>query len=267
MIGWCHKIGVSISEETLPGYLEPYLGGWSYHMGLLPMYRANDIAFYDRPKIHMFVYLIDPTSTSYETELAYLQAKGVVGDPDRFAAYHYDIGEAMIHKGEGGLMEGKIVPFACDRYLSLCRVDVVNEQARENVFDLDEKGVKRSVTALAGEVAVSAGEDIAVMGVVRPWQLDGNDFTLTRENVYRIGNAVCRVHYRIDDGESRREEDRALMLERIDGDPIGRSVYEFYNLFHIGKEMKGRCIRIRVAACDRGGEHAGADAELVLRVQ
>ncbi len=266
MIEWCHKIGISISEETLPGYLDPYLGSWKYHMGLLPMYRANDIAFYDRPKIHMFVYLIDPTSTSYETELAYLQAKGAVGDQDRFVAYHYDIGEAMLRKGEGGLVEGRIVPFERDRYLSLCRVDVVNERARENVFDLGETAVKRSVTRLDGEVTVSAGEDIAIMGVVRPWQLDGGDFVLTRENVYRIGNAVCRVHYSIEDGEIRREEDRELMLERIDGEPIGRSVYEFYNLFHVGKEMKGKRIKIRVAACDKGGEHVGADATLILRV-
>ena len=28
------------------GYLDAYMGKWLYHMGLLPMYRSNDIALY-----------------------------------------------------------------------------------------------------------------------------------------------------------------------------------------------------------------------------
>ena len=60
------------------------------------MYRACDIAQYAVARIHMFLYLIDPASTSYETELAYLQQQRIVGDPQRFFAYYYDIGEASL---------------------------------------------------------------------------------------------------------------------------------------------------------------------------
>ena len=96
MLAWCDRLGVKMQTNLMPGYLNPYLGTWYYHMGLLPMYRANDVAMYSHARVHMFVYLIDPTSTSYETELCYLQTKQVVGDPSLFKAYHYDIGEAEI---------------------------------------------------------------------------------------------------------------------------------------------------------------------------
>ncbi|MBQ5443930.1 MAG: hypothetical protein IIU29_01975 [Erysipelotrichaceae bacterium] len=65
MIAWCRENGFAIINDTLPGYLEAYLGTWYYHMGLLPYYRSNDIAVYQDAIVHMFVYLCDPTSTSY----------------------------------------------------------------------------------------------------------------------------------------------------------------------------------------------------------
>lgn len=265
MIRWCQSIGCSISNDVLPGYLDPYLGVWQYHMGLLPMYRANDIAFYTRAKIHMFVYLIDPTSTSYETELAYLQAQGVVGDPNRFAAYHYDIGEAVIGRGKPYEQAGKIIPFAEDTYLAVCRVDVVNEKAKENVYDLNEEAVIACHTD-ASTVTVSPEETVAVMGVVRPWQLDKNDFVLTDENVYKITDSVKTVHYtfRVEDTEE--HDERPLLMERIDGQSIGTSVYEFYHLFRIRREWAGKTVTVTVRAADRTGIHPLAVDTITLCV-
>ncbi len=141
MTKWCKEEGFAIINDTLPGYLEPYLGSWYYHMGLLPYYRSNDIAVYEDALVHMFVYLCDPASTSYETELAYLQSKGRVSDPSRFKAYHYDIGEALLGKGRSYEAKGEIKEFR-DEDLWLYRVDLLKGKNPENVFDLREDNLE-----------------------------------------------------------------------------------------------------------------------------
>lgn len=266
MTKWCQDMNFGIINDVLPGYMEPYTGTWLYHMGLLPMYRSNDIALYNGVPIHMFVYLIDPTSTSYETELAYLQSRGTVGDPKMFHAYHYDIGEALVGSGRSYERRGKIVEFPEDEYLALCRVDVVNGKAKENCFNLNEEAVEKMLFDL-DSVTVSAGDTIAVTGVVKPWQLDPGDFRLRPENIYDIGDSVQALHYEIDDGESVRTETRALLMERVDIHPIGSSVYEFYNLFYIDPSLRGKDLSLRITACDKRGEKSGASKKLTLRVK
>ena len=265
MIEWCQENQFSVSNETLPGYLEAYTGTWLYHMGLLPMYRANDIVMYETAQVHMFVYLIDPTSTSYETELAYLQTKGVIEDPKRFSAYYYDIGEAVIGSGRAYERRGRILAFAEDQFLALCRVDVVNEKARENRFDLSEEAVEEMCTDL-NQVTVPAGCTIAITGVVRPWQLDPRAFALRPDNTYEMRDSVCALHYVLDDGETVRRETRSLLMERFAGQSIGTSVYEFYNLFQIDSSLKGKDLTIRLCACDRSGEKNGARGEVTVHV-
>ena len=255
MTDWCQKMNFAISNDTLPGYLETYKGTWLYHMGLLTMYRACDIALYRKAKVHMFVYLVDPTSTSYETELAYLQTQRVVGNPERFTAYHYDIGEALIGEGRNYKQRGKIVEFPKDKYLAICRVDLVNEKAKENCFDLGEESVERMFTDLS-QVALPVGATFAVTGVVKPWQLMPEFFELRRDNTYKIKDSVCEVHYEFDDGQNIQKETRTLLMERIDkGLSIGSSVYEFYNIFSVKPSWKGRTVTIRVTACDKSGEN------------
>ena len=266
MTKWCQEMGFEIADDVLPGYLDPYLGTWLYHMGLLPMYRANDIALYKDIPIHMFVYLVDPTSTSYETELAYLQTQGVVEDPERFHAYHYDIGEALVGSGKPYERRGKIVVFPENEFLALCRVDVVNEKAKENCFQLNEEAVEMMIFDL-DQVTVAAGDTIAVTGVAKPWQLDPSDFRLRRDNTYEISDSVQALHYELDDGETVRKETRSLMMERIDTRSIGTSVYEFYNLFFIDPAWKGKDLTVRITACDRSGEKSGASQQLTIRVR
>ncbi|MBQ8781572.1 MAG: hypothetical protein IJZ72_07875 [Oscillospiraceae bacterium] len=265
MTEWCRQMDISISNDTIPGYLDSYLGKWYYHMGLLPMYRANDIAAYTDPVIHMFVYLTAPDSTSYETELAFLQEQGAVGDKDRFKAYHYDIGEAVIGKGRDYEQQGEIVEFGSS-FLDVCRVDIVSVNARENVYDLSERDVVRSITDLEN-ITVHAGERIAVMGVVKPWQLDRKDFRRTAENIYSIGNSVNSISYLFDDGVQQKKCTRKLMMERICGEPIGSSVYEFYNIFDIPEDISGRTLKIKLTACDKDGENPEAVVGLEVRVK
>jgi hypothetical protein len=266
MIRWCEEIGCPISKDPLPGYLDPYMGVWYYHMGLLPAYRANDLAFYSNAEIHTFVYLIDPTSTSYETELAYLQARGQIGDPNHFFAYRYDIGEAVIGEGKPWEQRGRILPFEEGRNLSVCRVDVVNERARENAYDLRGCGVEKSLTNLEA-LSVEAGSRIALMGVVRPWQMNPSDFILRMDNTYEIRNSVETLRYVMDDGvRVIATEERRLMLERFDGESIGRSVYEFYNLFEIPADASGKTLTVTVTACDRYGRDCDSTDRIRIRV-
>ncbi len=266
MTRWCKKMGIGIETDVIPGYLDAYKGIWLYHMGLLPMYRANDIEMYKDVPIHMFFYLIDPTSTSYETELAFLQSEGEVKDPSMFHAYHYDIGEAVVGQGKPYERHGKVVEFPSDEYLALCRVDVVNGKAKENVYDLSGKAVEQVIFD-TDDVTVESGSTIAVTGVVKPWQSDPEDFRLRPDNTYEISDGVSELHYEISDGSEVKRETRKLLMERIDKDSIGTSVYEFYNLFTIDRKYKGKVLTIRVTACDKHGERQNASASLTLRVK
>ena len=261
MVRWCREKGFSVIEDPLPGYLDPYAGVWLYHMGLLPMYRANDIALYESSHVHLFVYLMDPTSTSYETELAYLQTVGAVGDPDRFTAYHYDVGEALLGLGKPWQRRGQIVAFPPDRSLSLCRVDLVRGQAGENRFDLSEANLTKSFFDL-DRVRVPAGSTVALAGVLRPWQKDPVDFTLRRDNTYEIRDGIAALDYTLSDG---RRETRFPLLERFqEGKSLGTSVYEFYNLFTVPQGLDS--LTIRIQARDRNGPLPGAWGEVRLQI-
>ncbi|MCR4854918.1 MAG: hypothetical protein K5908_02000 [Erysipelotrichaceae bacterium] len=249
---WCGKNGFTIINDPLPGYLDPYLGKWYYHMGLLPYYRSNDIAVYAQARVNMFVYLCDPHSTSYETELAYLQSKRRVDDGEWFRAYHYDIGEYAV-----GDRKGNIVPFADDDVLCLCRVDVVNEKTKENVYDLSERNRIRSFFD-EEEMIVNAGERIAVSLIVRPRQLDPADVVLTKENIYVYKDQISILSYEIDDGQKCFHEERKLLMDRIDeGASIGLSVYEAYNVFPIPETSKGKILEFRIRALDQRGKGFG----------
>ena len=262
---WCMKERISIVLDTLPGYLEPYLGVWYYHMGLLPWYRSNDIAIYENAKVHMFVYLCDPTSTSYETELAYLQKKGSVGDPEKFTAYAYDIGEAILGKGKSYERRGRIRRFEEDEDLRICRIDLLKTKGEENVFNLDESDIEEIFYDWK-DIEVKAGSSIAVNGVVKPWQLRESDVSLRKDNTYEIRHEISIIRYEIDEGEKTRTEDRKLLLKRIDRKPIGESVYEFRNIFRFEEEDKGKNYRFRLCAMNDEGRKGISEREFTIHI-
>ena len=258
MVDWCRQMGFSIIIDTLPGYLQPYLGKWFYHMGLLKYYRSNDIAIYAEAFVSMFVYLCDPTSTSYETELAYLGSKGRIGD-DHFKAYRYDIGEALV-KGR----EGQIVVF--DEPLSLCRIDLVDEECQENVYDIREMHLKDTYYDQK-KIRAEAGSRIAVHLIARPRQFDVSDYVLKDDNTFYMENEIAEICYDIDDGNMAGHEDRKLMLKRIDENgTVGLSVFEAYNLFDLKSEDKGKTLKFRAVLKDKKGNVLDGIQEFEIKV-
>lgn len=262
MNAWCKEHRIHVLNDLVPGYLNPYLGPWFYHMGLLPMYLASDVSQYVESHVHLFVYLLDESSTSYSTELAFLETRGVIEDPERLSVYHYDIGEAVIGDGK----RGTILRFPEGQFLWIYRIDLTDSLAEENRYDVSGKSVVQAQTD-KHHLAVPAGQPFAVTGVVRPWQFDPGDFTLLESNAYRWENAVETIRYRFKSGGRSWEERRTLHMERIDTKPIGNSVLEFYNLFTLPESERGNMVTITATACDRkGGSHAGAEETIEILV-
>lgn len=257
MAEWCKKRGFSVITDLLPGYLEAYTGKWLYHMGLLKMYRACDIAMYIYPKIHMFIYNITPDSTSYETEIGFLQTSGRLSSPEDFTAYCYDMGEAEI---DG--KPGKIVEFEADEYLKICRIDSVDEKARENILDLSYKNVKCHHTS---DFTLSADERFAVMGVIKPWQMKKSDFTLRDDNTYEMKNRPETLEYTFICGGNEKKLFRTPGLERICGESIGNSVFEFYNIFEPETEYRQKTVTVKVSVLDSRGSKSPALSEFTIQ--
>lgn len=259
MINWCNSNNISIIEDLLPGYLEPYLNVWYYHMGILKSYRANDLCLFYDTYVVMFVYLIDKTSTSYETELGYLQSQNKINN-DRFEAWHYDIGEAYISG-----FKGTPIRFNDEEYMSICRIDVANDNAKENVCYLDGRSI---VNSQISDYVFDANESIQIMGVVKPWQMDCSDFVLKDDNTYYMNNYPDTIRYEFDVDGSIYTQDRKLLMERFDdNESIGNSVYEFYNLFNIKKEWAGKKIKVHVTCLDKKGNITCANTDFKIKIK
>ena len=341
MLEWFKTKNIHVLNDLIPGYLDSYLGPWLYHKGLLPMYLAGDISQYANSVVHMFLYLLDPTSTSYSTELAFLEEQGVVENVERMHFYYYDIGEASLSKvvrgnagtadavgnvadagmvgdpgnagtadaagdvmdagtvgdpGNAGTRTAEILEFAPFDYLALTRIDLVDGQCKENVYDTTESHTVKSLVDLEKEpLEIPTGQRFAITGVVRPWQICQEDIHRLKDNTYEWWDGFSRVHYIFDDGEKTWEEDRKPGMERLAPDEdkpgmerlapneekpgtnalglhreektgkvssIGSSVAEFYNVFEFGPEERGRTIRVHVSVHGKNYEKAQKTIEI-----
>ncbi len=240
MLKFASENNFSMINELLPGYLNPYLGVWQYHMGLLKMFRANDICLFDDVDVVLFDYLIDETSISYSTELAFLQKNNMINK--RLSVYYYDIGEAMLGINIGDKQCGIIKKFNNNEYGVFYRVDVV-KQAIENVYYIDESNVISFQTDLCN-VHIHCGDNIAISGVVKPIQLDPNDFILQDDNTYKIMNYPKYIKYTFKTNNKVYEDVRNINVERFDNISIGKSIYEFYNTFVIPNDWHNSIVLV-----------------------
>lgn len=253
MYEWAKEQHLAAAEDVIPGYLEPYLGVWLYHMGLLRMYLSGDIALYATGQANLFVYLITPTSTSLTTELAFLQKSGAVGDPARFRAWYYDIGEAELFAGGKKVGEGRITEGLEAGEMHIQRMDTVDGGARENVYELDGRHATAS-RFRTDTFHAKAGERIAFAGVLLPYQTDPEGYVLRQDNTYDIKELPKTVRYTFTCGRECRTEERDVGMRRTDGgEDLGVSVYEFYNLFDADVEMAGKTWQVFCSVLDRDG--------------
>lgn len=256
VVKWARENGYAAIIEPLPGYLDPYRG-WVYHMGLLKMYRANDIALFETPAVRMFVYMIDGASTSYETELAYLQSVSAI--EERLHCYYYDAGEADFCG-----LESEIKEFSPDEYVVPVRVDSVRDSAEENRLKLSGEDVISA--SRAGNAEISANADFAVMGVIKPVQMDPADFVLNDDNTYTVNNAPDKVEYTFTvDGDEYVETRNAGLTRFWDG-KSDNSVFEFYNVFKVLPEWKGKTVRVKGRVIDKKGKPYPSGFSLEIKI-
>ncbi len=291
MLKWFEGKGIAVLNDTVPGYLEPYLGKWLYHMGLLRMYLASDLSQYIESRVHVFLYLLDKSSTSYSTELAYLESQGLIEDRDKMHYYYYSYGEESVRTKAFGKKKSKILEFEDDQFIKLLRLDQLIEEetsgeqtlenqtsgeqtlenqtsevqnAGENNYNLDNSFVNDSYIDLeAEEIVIKAGFKYAFMGLVRPWQLDRADLILKEDNSYEWKNEISRICYRFSDSFERYRE---LGLKRFDGDKyLGSSALEFYNIFDFRQKKKGDILSLELMAGDKKNMNPRASIKKRIR--
>ena len=142
----------------------------------------------------------------------------------------------------------------------------MTEAACENIFDIGG-GQLLSSQCDADAFCAAAGQRVAFCGAVRPWPIDKARITLLSDNTYRTEGEVCALRYTFDDGQRRQVVSRSLLMQRTqNGVPLGRSVFEFYNLFDIPAAWAGKTVRLRIEACDENGPHPDASLETALHI-
>lgn len=266
MLDWCKINNIPVIDEPLPGYLDSYLGHWEYHKGLLKTYRANDICLFDDVDVVFFDYLIDKHSTSYETELAYLQSKNKLKEK-KFDVYYYEIGEAIFGDGKSYKKESEIIKFSDNEFGSFCRVDILNSKIVENQLYLDERYIQDSLYDLS-DICIKGGTYFSIMGIIKPFQLDPNDFVLKEDNTYEVLNYPKYIDYQFYFNGKTIHVKRDVGLERfIDNKSIGTSVYEFYNYFIFNEEIAGNDIMVKANVIYEKGDVRCISNAINIRVE
>lgn len=241
MFKWAKENNYAAWIDDLPGYLSPYHNNeWYYHMGLLPLYRANDICLYREGKVHMFIYQTADNSTSYESEYGYLQSIGVIDNKDRFISYAYDIGETKIGNRSAQIIE-------LNEDIHLYRIDKVKDSATENVYDMDETN---TIDSLFENYEFVSGDKIAISGVVKPYQLDINDFILRKDNTYEIKNKPNKLIYEFICDDRVKRYEKELNMLRYKSKELERSVFEFYNIFKLDESFKNKTWNLSIKLYD-----------------
>ena len=226
IIKWADENKFSTLRDPAVGYLDSYLGEWKYHMGLLQMYRANDIGLYANSNVHMFNYCIDESSTSYATELAYLGNHNLINE--RLNVYYYDLGEAKLMNKKANICKFN------DEYINVCRIDVINELGKDNYFNLNEESLINTYN-IKGTRTLNINEDckrIGIYGVLKPIQFASDDYVLNKDNTYEYKRKYEKIVYTING----KEYIKNIGLSRYDNKDIGNSVFEFYNVFEIDEK-------------------------------
>lgn len=257
---WADQKGYTVYNDPFPGYFSQ----GDVFAEILPMWRAADITEYTQGKVHMVVYNMKGSSSSYSVELGYLQSVGAISDPDRFAAYYYDIGEPSLTVPEAGIdLTGTIVPFASGDTLALTRADTVTDGTLDNTINTESPAILATDTDLTDGVTVAPGTDLAIQGVTAPIQLDSADVKNNGDNSYTLNNKISTLAYTLDNGsQSWTEEKSVETLKRVDNsDWSNPSELEFSHVLTIPDSMAGQNLSVSVVGYDKHGHKVDGTEE------
>ncbi|SDX28745.1 hypothetical protein [Eubacterium barkeri] len=257
---WADQMGYTVYNDPFPGYFSQ----GNVFAEILPMWRAADITEYTAGKVHMVVYNMKASSSSYSVELGYLQSVGAIADPNRFAAYYYDIGEPSLVVPDAGIsLTGNIVPFDSGDYLALTRADTVADGTLDNTLNTETPGILATDTDLRDGVTIAPGTDLAIQGVTAPIPLDSADVANNGDNSYTLNNKISTLVYTLDNGAQRWTEEKPVAtLNRVDNsDWTTPSELEFSHVLAITDDMAGQSLTVSVQGYDAHGAAVSGTAE------
>ena len=273
ILAWAKENKIDRDFDWNPGYC-PALGNEmnGKKSGFISMFRVSDLALYHTARTHMWTYCMSESSSSYSLELAYLQYLGVVDDENRFIAYGYDIGEPKLTLSDGTVLEGKLLPYEHGDHLMMNRVDLVSDDAQENVFRENGSALLSSDTDLSDGAVIPEDARFAIMGTFSPFQLDAKDIVYDpADNHFETNNRISTVVYTFEgEGETNTFE-REVALLRTDFASTSSSYdseLEFYNLFSADDLKPHQTYKVTVQGVDRHGtpiQGASESFELTLQ--
>lgn len=248
---WSEERGFAMNADPLPGFFYGINGKAG---GKTMLYCSADLALYRNAHTHMFVYMTDPTSSSWSVELPFMARMGYLGDAERFTAYHYDIGEPEIVLGDRTIY-GHITAFRPGRYHELCRVDTVRVGGEENVFSLRHPPLTATETDFSRPIRVEASSPFAVMGVLAPAPLEDAFVFDARNRDIRLTNRVETLCYTFSDGVHQVVFEKPVYLRRteVEDEPGNYdSMLEYYHIFDPAV-LPGGMLRVSVIGRDKNG--------------
>lgn len=266
MNAWSFENRYSLNYDYIPGFF-PGVNGNSGAKTL--NFIRSDCALYDGSHTRMFVYMIDPESSSYTIELPFLLSRGYVDDPKKFTAYYYDAGEAELST-EFQKVKGTITKFGSRDHHAICRVDLVNEKATENQFDLQDPCYDSFDIVADDGVIVPSGRRFAIMGVLSPQSLKDGLLQTVDTGLYSVNNRVENIVYTISGKDKVFEIVKPVFLKRTgvdESDENYGSVYEYYHIFDASSLEDGTWT-FHMYGTDKNGEPVdGTEEDLVVTIK
>lgn len=248
---WAEAENATLLSDLLPGMFGPY-----YQMTTLPMSIGAETAEYLPGPILVLLYGNTTKSISYRVEISqFLQLQHNVENPEIASYYAFDLGEPRFSD-----RTAKIIALAQDENMRICRVDLVNDEARDGVFLTTEAQVLGYDADASDGFTVSSDKAFAVAGVMKPYQLQDDelvkdDSTFGHYSYLNGAQTLAYTFVSMDGGDAFTVEKRAG-VSRID-EPTEESlpaVYEFYNVFPAGTLKAGERYDVSVQAFDQKGQ-------------
>lgn len=250
--------------DPFPGYWSPQNLGCIYYFGQLytkrdvflesyPRWRTADALEYQTGNVHLYLYNINPTSTTQAVEIAAVQRTNRI-DADLNCIY-YDIGEpSLVNNGE--TLTGTFVNMEPGDKLAFTRSQANTEVGEDNQFATYVSYNDALDTTLSDGIEADAGQEIALFGVAAPIQNDAADIIDNGDYSYTAGNDVDSIRYEfVRDGAVAYAETKSVDLLRDFSETWtnAESTYEFKHCFTLTDSLGAGTYQVNATALDTHG--------------